>query len=197
MAQRNVAILLFEDVEVLDFAGPFEVFSVTSEVVEDSPFQVYTTAKESGPIRARNGLWVLADHPLGSGPRADVVVIPGGRGSRAALRCGATMGWLQESFRSAEVVLSVCTGALLLGTLGLLDGLEVTTHHENLEELAQRAPKAILNGDHRFIDHGKIVTSGGISAGIDASLHLVDRLVGPSARKLAETYMEYGDSWRS
>jgi len=190
--RRNIAILVFDDVEVLDFAGPFEVFAVADELRGHTDFGVFTVAPVQGPVRARNGLRVVPDHTLASCPPVHVLVVPGGFGTRALIRDTVTIDWIRKTALSAEVSLSVCTGALLLAKAGLLDGLRVTTHHELLAMLGQMAPAAVVDPSARFHDNGRIVTSAGISAGIDASLHLVGRLLGEGAATATAAYMEYG-----
>jgi transcriptional regulator GlxA family with amidase domain len=189
--RRTVAILVFEDVEVLDFAGPFEVFAVTDELRQQAAFNVLTVGVGAGPIRARNGLKVLPDATIADCPPPGILVVPGGAGTRALLRNDVLLNWIHERSQAAEVTLSVCTGALLLGRLGLLDGLRATTHHEVLEPLRALAPRAIVDPGSRFHDNGRIVTAAGISAGIDASLHLVGRLLGDDAATATAAYMEY------
>ncbi len=194
---RNVAILIFDEVEVLDFAGPFEVFAVTDELRGHGTFHVYTVAPTPATVRARNGLKVVPDFTVDNCPPPSILVIPGGAGTRALMRQPSLMEWLKKRTSTAEVTLSVCTGALVLARLGLLNGLRVTTHHENLEELAAAAPGAIVDPSERFHVHapiasrGRLVVAGGISAGIDASLHLVSTLLGPEATEATIRYMEY------
>ncbi len=190
--RRNIAILVFDDVEVLDFAGPFEVFAVADELRGHADFNVFTVAPGPGPVRARNGLCVVPDHTTTSCPPVQVLVVPGGFGTRALIRDLVTVEWIQRTAKSAEVTLSVCTGALLLAKAGLLDGLRVTTHHDLLALLGEMAPTAVVDPAARFRDNGRIVTSAGISAGIDASLHLVGRILGEGAASAVATYMEYG-----
>jgi transcriptional regulator GlxA family with amidase domain len=189
--KKTVAILLFPEVEVLDFAGPFEVFAVTDELRGYNTFQVITVAETSAPIRARNGLRVLPDYTLATCPKPDLLIIPGGFGTRALLKNEPVLTWLRTQAASAELVMSVCTGAFLLAKLGLLDGLRATTHHECLGELRALAPAATLDATARFHDNGKILTAAGISAGIDCSLHVVARLLGPAAAAATARYMEY------
>ncbi len=188
---RTIALLLFDDVEVLDFAGPFEVFSVTNELNDHALFTVHTVGVTAGTIRARNGLKVVPTHTLESAPRPDLLIVPGGAGTRPLLRQPSTLEWIRTRAASAELTFSVCTGALVLAKAGLLDGLNVTTHHENLDELRALAPTAAIDPSRRFHDHGRIVTAAGISAGLDASLHLVARLHGPDTARRTATYMEY------
>ena len=178
MKPRNVAILLFDDVEVLDFAGPFEVFAVASELHDYALFRVFTVAASAGPIRARNGLSVLPDYPLESAPRPDVLIIPGGIGTRALMHNTAICGWIAATAGQAELTLSVCSGALLLAKAGLLAGLRATTHHQVLELLREVAPDTEVIAGERYVDNGQIITAAGISTAIDASLYVVGRLCG-------------------
>lgn len=191
--RRTVAILLFDDVEVLDFAGPFEVFAVTDELGGGTRFNVITIGVVPGAIRARNGLKVVPDHTPESCPRVDILIVPGGAGTRALLRQPALIEWIHRRATTAEITLSVCTGALVLGRAGLLDGLRATTHHQNLGHLRAIAPAALVDSSQRFHDNGRIVTAAGISAGIDASLHLVARLLGDDVATATAIYMEYGN----
>lgn len=186
-----MAILVFDDVEVLDFAGPFEVFSVTDELRSREAFNVYTVAPRSGAVRARNGLTVVPDFTLGDCPAPTILVVPGGQGTRALLGNKVLITWIQEVSRAAEVTMSVCTGSLLLGKAGLLDGLRATTHHLVIDLLREVAPRAVVDPGARFHDNGRIVTSAGVSAGIDCSLHLVGRLLGEQAADATASEMEY------
>jgi transcriptional regulator GlxA family with amidase domain len=188
---RTVAILLFDDVEVLDFAGPFEVFSVTGRRSNATPFDVVTVAERAGVVRARNALAVTPRHAFADCPSPDVLVVPGGYGTRREMHNERVVEWIKERAAGAEVVLSVCTGALLLARAGLLAGLEVTTHHGALDLLASTAPDAVVRRDQRFVDNGRIITSAGISAGIYAALHVVARLLGDAQARETASYMEY------
>jgi transcriptional regulator GlxA family with amidase domain len=189
--KKNVALLLFDNVEVLDFAGPFEVFAVTDELRDHTVFNLCTVGLTRGTVRAVNGLKVLADYTLEDCPMPDVLLIPGGAGTRKLLNQPALLEWLRIKSRTAEIVASICTGALVLGKAGLLDGLHVTTHHKCLDELRAAAPNAIVDPSRRFHDNGKFCTAAGISAGIDLSLHLVARLLGPEAADSTASHMEY------
>ena len=189
--RRNVAILLFDDVEVLDFAGPFEVFAVTGQREGEGPFRVYTVSAEGRPVRARNGLRVTPDFALADCPAPEILLVPGGYGTRQAMHDAALTGWVREKSAQAELTLSVCTGALLLAEAGLLEGLTATTHHSALELLRQSAPGATVRDDLRICDNGRIVLSGGISAGIDMSLHVVARLLGRAQAEETARWMEY------
>ena len=189
--KRNVAILLFDEIEVLDFAGPFEVFAVTDELRGYATFNVFTVAENIGTIRARNGLKVIPDYARESCPSPHVLIIPGGFGTRALLHKPALLEWVRQKAGRAELVMSVCTGSLVLGQAGLLDGLRATTHHDCLELLRTTAPRAEVVANERFIDNGRILTAAGISAGIDCSLHVVERLLGADAATQTARYMEY------
>ncbi len=189
---RTVAILVFDDVEVLDFAGPLEVFGVADELAGGESFNVVTVAPAPGTILARQRLKLNPTYTLENCPAADLLVIPGGLGTRALLRRPAVLEWVRQRARHAEIVFSICTGALVLGQIGLLDGLRVTTHADSLALLAEIAPAAVIDPSRRYHDHGKIVTAAGISAGIDAALHLVGRLLGSEAAARTAREMEYG-----
>jgi transcriptional regulator GlxA family with amidase domain len=189
--KKNVAILIFDDVEVLDFTGPFEVFGVTNELSKNTAFNLVTVATSRATIRAVNGLKVLADYTLEDCPAPDVLIVPGGAGTRKLLNQPTLLEWLRIKARTAEIVASVCTGALLLGKIGLLDGLRVTTHHQCLDELRAVAPAAVVDPSQRFYDNNKVCTAAGISAGIDLSLHLVSRLLSPEAANQTASHMEY------
>jgi transcriptional regulator GlxA family with amidase domain len=191
MPLLNTAILIFNDVEVLDFSGPFEVFSVTNEINNYALLNVYTVAEEKSPITARNGLSVNPHYSIGDAPSPQILIVPGGQGTRPLLQNEKILAWIKRSAESADRVLSVCTGALLLAKLGLLDGLKVTTHASAFDLLADLAPLAEVDRSARFIDNGRIVTSAGISAGIDMSLHVVGQLFGTEIADRTAGYMEY------
>ena len=188
---RKLAILIFDDVEVLDFCGPFEVFSVASRQTDWKAFDVITVAEKPGPILARNGLSVNPHHTLADCPKPDILLVPGGLGTRKEMNNSRLVDWIKETANAAELVLSVCTGAFLLGKARLLDGLEVTTHHVGVDLLREIAPAATVHEDRRFVDNGKIMTSAGIAAGIDMSLYVVQRLLGHEAATATASHMEY------
>ena len=186
----NLAILLFDDAEVLDFCGPFEVFSVASNQTEQPLFRV-STAAEKTPITARNGLSINPDHTLDTCPQPDILLVPGGIGTRRELNNERVVAWIEKVAADAQLVLSVCTGALLLGKARLLDGLELTTHHVAYELLRETVPSSTVCEDRRFVDNGKVVTSAGIAAGIDMSLYVVERLAGQAIARATARHMEY------
>ncbi len=191
---KTVNLLLFPDVEVLDFAGPFEVFSIAAQLADPAPFRVATVADGAGPLSTIGGLKVVPDYDLSTAPAADILLVPGGMGSRTAMHDEKLLSWLGRQAAGADVVASICTGALFLGRLGLLDGLRATTHWGALDLLRKTAPKAEVLPETRYIDNGRIVTSAGISAGIDMSLYLVARLRGAALAEEVAREMEY--DWR-
>ena len=188
---RNLAILIFEDVEVLDFCGPFEVFSVANRFTEPAAFKVVTVAENAGPVLARGGLSVNPHHRLGDCPRPDLLLVPGGQGTRQEMHNAVLIEWIKARSQEAELVLSVCTGALLLAKAGLLDGLEATTHHGANDLLREVAPKTTVHADRRFVDNGRVICSAGVAAGIDMSLHVLGRLLGIEVAEKAARQMEY------
>ena len=192
----EVGILLFPGVEVLDFAGPFEVFSVASRVAARDgllghpAFRVTTVSATSEPVAARHGLQVVPGAAFGEHPALDLLIVPGGVVSQP-LEDAATLGWIGENAGRAAITASVCTGAFLLARLGLLDGLTATTHWEDLDDLRSSFPALEVVGSVPFVDHGKLLTSAGISAGIGMSLHLVGRVLGLAAAKATARQMQY------
>jgi transcriptional regulator GlxA family with amidase domain len=189
--KKNIAILLFDDVEVLDFAGPFEVFAVADELRGHAVFNVFTVAENIGTIRARNGLKVVPHFSREDCPAPHVLVVPGGFGTRALLNKPALLEWVRLKAKHAELVMSVCTGALVLAKAGLLDGLRATTHHRSFELLRSLAPRTQVMESERFVDNGRILTAAGISAGIDCSLHVVERMLGSETADDTARQMEY------
>lgn len=190
---RNVLVVLFDDVDTLDFSGPLEVLSITGQrATGPVPFTVTTVAeRKAPPITTRSGLSIIPYYTYKNAPQADIVIVPGGLGARHELHNRATLDFLREQASDAELIVSVCTGALLLGKAGLLDGLSATTHHAAFDELHSVAPLCNIVRDKRYVDNGKIITSAGITAGIDTALYIVQRLVGvDTARETAE-HMEY------
>ena len=191
---RNVAILIFDEVEVLDFCGPFEVFGVTGRNDNPKPFNVYTVAEKT-PILARNGLSVNPTYTLENCLQPDILLVPGGYGTRQAMNNPTIINWINEQFPKVELMLSVCTGALMLGKAGLLDGLSATTHFGAEAELRAAAPNTTICMSERYVDNGKVITSAGISAGIDMSLYTVGGLLGAEVAAETARYMQY-DYWK-
>ena len=188
---KRVAIFVFDEVEVLDFAGPFEVFAITGQRSGPALFDVATVAAKPGTIRARNGLVVTPSYTFESLPTPYILVIPGGYGTRPLVNDAATIEWIRGLAPKVELLLSVCTGSLLLAKAGLLDGKEATTHFGAIELLRELAPSTKIIENTRFVDNGNIITSAGISAGIDMSLHVVAKLHGDAVARESARYMEY------
>ena len=189
---RRVGILAFPDMEVLDYAGPFEVFNVAGELVPGS-FVVRSIAVAGRAVVARGGFTVVADATIADGALPDLLVIPGGAGSRRLLADGPLLTWVREAESHVELIASVCTGALLLGAAGLLANRPATTHHDAVDELRAASPSTKVRPGARFVRSAEhIWTSAGVSAGIDLSLHLVEHLRGPEARRVVAAEMEWG-----
>ncbi len=186
-ARRKVAILIWDGVELLDFAGPAEVFTTAQR---GRAFEVYTVAAERYPVVSQNFLSINPQHALRGAPGPDILVIPGGN-TDIPIRHEATMDWVRHASHAAEVTMSVCTGALVLAAAGLLDGLEATTWHAAIDRLREAAPRTRVLDNRRVVDNGRIITSAGVSAGIDAAIHLVSRLLGDVAALDTARYMEY------
>lgn len=193
---RTVGIYLFDDVEVLDFAGPYEVFSTASRVQSrldpQSPmlFEVVTIADDKRIVCARGGLKVLPDVEITAHPHLDVLVIPGGIVT-AELKRDGIIDWIARTASTTQITASVCTGAFLLGKAGLLKGKPATTHWEDLDDFHSMFPEIRVQAEARWVDVGQIMTSAGISAGIDMSLHLVSRLESQELAVKTARQMEY------
>jgi transcriptional regulator GlxA family with amidase domain len=188
---RTLVILIFDDVEVLDFCGPFEVFSVANRFTDPPAFHICTVAEKEGPVLTRGGLSVNPHHRLTDCPPPGLLLVPGGHGTRSEMHNAALTDWIRARSEQAELVLSVCTGALLLAKAGVLDGLEATTHYGAFDLLREVAPKTTVQADRRFVDNGRVVCSAGIAAGIDMSLHVVGRLSGKEVAEKTARQMEY------
>jgi transcriptional regulator GlxA family with amidase domain len=184
---RTVGIYLFDEMEILDFAGPYEVFSTASRVKQKlqpgslPPFHVITLADSQRTVTARAGLKVLPDHAIVDHPPIDVLIIPGGVVT-AEMQRSQVLNWIQTASQQTTITASVCTGAFLLAAAGLLYQQGATTHWEDMEELQSLFPNVNVQTDKPWVDNGFTVTSAGISAGIGMSLHLVERL---ESRELA------------
>jgi transcriptional regulator GlxA family with amidase domain len=195
---RNVGILIYDGVEVLDFAGPFEVFSRTRLVPgadsrrseESAPFQVFTVARGPSPITAVGGLTVTPRHSFADAPRIDLLVVPGGYATRTLQHDAELLDWIRRTAAAAELVTSVCTGALLLGGAGLLRGRRATTHWAALDLLAAQGSGAIVERGPRVVDDG-VVTSAGVACGMDMAFYLVERLCGRQVADETAHFLEF------
>jgi transcriptional regulator GlxA family with amidase domain len=194
----QVGILVFDDVEVLDFAGPFEVFSRTrltpgleSRRSESSaPFRVFTVAPRPGPVIATGGLHIVPHCDFTTAPAIDVLVVPGGFGTRPLLNDDDVLEWLRRTAATARRVTSVCTGSLLLAQAGLLSGRRATTHWSALDRLAGLDTTIAVDGGRRVVED-VIVTSAGVSAGIDMAFSVVSALCGREVAEETARYIEY------
>ncbi|MCU0762111.1 MAG: DJ-1/PfpI family protein [Hydrogenophaga sp.] len=195
-APLAVSILVFDGVEALDFAGPFEVFTTATRVrTRQNPelpplFRVQSVARENTPVRARAGLRLLPDTDFAAAPQADLLVVPGGVVDRA-MTCPVTRAWVASQHPGTQITASVCTGAFVLAASGVLENGEATTHWEDQADLARQFPALTVRGGVRWVDQGHVVTSAGISAGIDMSLHLVARVGGRALAERTARQMEF------
>lgn len=198
MEKRSVGIFIFEQVEVLDFAGPYEVFSRTRLVPgidsrrssEHAPFHVFTVARTRDPIHATGGLQVIPDHSFADCPRIDLLVVAGGFGTRPLMEDAEVGEWIRRVSAGASVTASVCTGALLLARAGLLRGRRATTHWGALDLLASLDDSIRVERGTPFVDDA-IVTSAGVAAGIEMAFHVVERLHGKAVADETARYIEY------
>ncbi len=187
----SIGIFIFDGVEELDFAGPWEVLAAWATMFPDDEVEVFTLAPEAGPITAAKGLQVVPDYTWQSAPTIDVLVYPGGQGNRAHLANPAVAAWLHGVAAEAQLVTSVCTGSLVLADVGLLDGRPATTHWEHLDTLRDLGDDIELRPTERFVDDGDIITAAGVSAGIDLALHLVARLHSVERAKQVRRAIQY------
>lgn len=188
-----VGIVLFDAVEELDFVGPLEVFAMAGNVTDGS-LKVVTVAERADahrPIVASHGLKVIPDYTLDDAPHLDLLVIPGGQGTRTEVANTRLVGWIKRRAAAAQLVTSVCTGAFLLAETGVLAGKTATTHWASVERMRETYTMVTVRGDARYVSDGDIVTSAGISAGIDMSLAVVARLRGEKVAADVARRMEY------
>ena len=196
MDRRRVGIMLFNDIEVLDFCGPFEVFSVARldearRRDEPSPFEVVLVAETLAPVTTAGGMRVLPAAAFAHCPPLDLLLVPGGMGTRREMLNEAVLRFVRGQAAGAELVASVCTGALILGKAGLLAGLRATTHWRSLDLLRELCPDVQVDGASQVVDQGRVMTSAGIAAGIDLALMIVRRWHGEAIARAAARHMEY------
>jgi transcriptional regulator GlxA family with amidase domain len=196
MERKRVGIVLFEDVEVLYFCGPFEVFSATRlnedrRSEEPSPFEVLLVAEKDFPVVTTGGMKVIPDHTFESCPKLDILVVPGGWGTRKELKNPAMLNWLRFRTLEVETLTSVCTGSMLLGFAGLLDGHRATTHWRSLDWMRESFPEVTVEYGEHVVEDGSVITSAGISAGIDMALKVVTRYCGETVARATAKHMEY------
>jgi transcriptional regulator GlxA family with amidase domain len=198
METLNVGILLFDNVEVLDFAGPFEVFSRTRlqpgvearRSEEGAPFRVFTVARTRDPVTATGGLTVVPRHDFADAPRIDLLVVPGGFGTRRLLNDEETLDWIRRTAAAARQVTSVCTGSLLLARAGLLQGRRATTHWASLDLLGSLDAGVTVERASRVVDDG-VITSAGVASGMDMAFYIVETLFGREVADETARYIEY------
>ncbi len=194
--KHNVGIYLYNEVEVLDFAGPFEVFSTGSRVnaliepESNNLFNVFTVAENMNPVLARGGLKIVPEHSISEHPEINLLIIPGGI-ITDELEKEHVVSWVINSSNNANITASVCTGVFLLAKAGLLKAKAATTHWEDIDELKSMFPDIIIRKNVRWVDEGAIVTSAGISAGIDMSLYLISRVASEGLANLTAKQMEF------
>jgi len=193
-----VAFVISEDATVIDFTGPWEVFqdchveSRGTEQQDQMPFRLFTVAERRDPVRVTGGLQIVPDHSVHEAPAPRVIVIPAHRSSPRLLE------WIKKASTTADLTMSVCTGAFALARTGLLDGRPATTHHQFLDRFAREFPKVEVRRGLRYVESGKVATAGGLTSGIDLALHVVDRYFGRAVAESTAGYMEYqSPGWRA
>lgn len=196
MDRKTVGILIFPFVEVLDFCGPYEVFMATrlSEErrrEEPPPFDVLLVAESEGPVAATGGLTVIPNFSIGNCPPLDILVVPGGAGTRIEIDNRRVIGWISERAKEVETLTSVCTGSMLLGKAGLLDGRRATTHWLSLDWMRETFPEVTVEDSLHVVEDDDVITSAGISAGIDMALRVVARYCGEKVARATARHMEY------
>ena len=196
MERKRVGIVLFENIEVLDFCGPYEVFSVTrlreeNRREEPSPFEVLLVAERPDVVTTTGGMKVIPDCTFQNCPKLDILVVPGGWGTRSEMQNPVMLGWLRDRASEVGTVSSVCTGSMLLGFAGLLDGLHATTHWRSLDWMRESFPKVTVEYGQHVVEDGRVFTSAGISAGIDMALKVVARYYGENIARGTARQMEY------
>ncbi|MBE2293745.1 MAG: DJ-1/PfpI family protein [Phycisphaerales bacterium] len=196
MERKKLGIVIFDQIEVLDFCGPFEVFSVTrlNEALrreEPSPFEILLIAQSDQPIITTGGMKVIPGITFEHCPPLDILVVPGGWGTRREMDNEVLISFVRRQANDVSTLASVCTGALILAKAGLLDGLKATTHWGALAMMRDLFPKVIVDADSNVVEQGKIISSAGISAGIDMALSVVSRYFGETIARATAKHMEY------
>jgi transcriptional regulator GlxA family with amidase domain len=192
----KTGIYVFADVEVLDFCGPFEVFSVTrldgtDRREEPSPFDVVLVAETADVVKTTGGMKVVPAHSFETCPQLDLLVIPGGWGTRRDVENPRVVEWVRDQAAGAELVMSVCTGSFLLAKAGVLAGKRATTHWMSLDRMRTTHPEVMVEDRLHWVDEGTVLTAAGISAGIDLALKVVARVCGEPVARATSKYMEY------
>lgn len=188
---RHIGILLFDDVEELDAVGPYEVLAHWTQEFPKDGWSVSCLSRDGAPVRAAKGLVMGAHHSIGQAPPLDVLVHPGGQGTRPMLRDTAHLDWVRAQRTTVPLLTSVCSGSLVYAAAGLLAGRPATTHWAAMDELRDLDKTVQLREHDRFVDDGDIITSAGVSAGIDMALHLVIRLAGVERARQVRRGIQY------
>ncbi|MCF7936562.1 MAG: DJ-1/PfpI family protein [Synergistales bacterium] len=193
---KRVGILVFDDMELLDATGPYEVFSAASMLHDSVLFETFALSVAGDSVRTINGLILSAEWDLRDHPHIDILVLPGGEGTKEIIGRPEVLRWVRRSAATAEIVFSVCSGARILAAAGLLEGRRCTTHHSVVEDIGRLAPDCVVSREARFVESGKLLTAAGVSAGIDGAFHILRRLQGGHVAATTQVYMEYG-RWRA
>ena len=188
---RNIGIVLFDGVEELDAVGPWEVLAFWTQGFPDDGWSVSCLSRTGGAVRCAKGLLVGADHSFADAPPLDVLLHPGGRGTRPQLVDPEHLDWVRAQREAVPLMTSVCTGSLVYAAAGLLRNRPATTHWGSLALLAELDPSIDVRPDDRFVDDGDVITSAGVSAGIDMALHLVSRLAGVERAREVRRGIQY------
>ena len=196
MNRKRLGVVIYDEIEVLDFCGPFEVFSVTRlneerRREEPSPFEVLLTSQFDQPITTTGGMKVIPDFTFDNCPALDILVVPGGIGFLKEMHNEVMLAFVRSRAPRVETLAAVCTGALILGNAGLLDGLRATTHWYFLQKMQELFPKVTVDSKSHVVKAGKVITSAGISAGIDMALHVVTDYFGEGVARATARHMEY------
>jgi transcriptional regulator GlxA family with amidase domain len=196
MDRKRVGIIIFDEIEVLDFCGPFEVFSTTRvneerRREEASPFEVLLISQSGQRVKTTGGMKVIPDVTFDDCPGLDILVVPGGWGTRKEMSNQTMLSFVRSRASEVQTLASVCTGALILGNAGLLDGLRATTHWRTLQTMQELFPNVTVDSTSHVVKAGKVITSAGISAGIDMALLVVAEYCGEAIARATARHMEY------
>lgn len=196
MEKIKVGIFIYDKVEVLDFAGPYEVFSVTRTLdqpaySDPSPFEILLVSEQLRKVKTMGGMRVIPDYNFEDFPEVDILIVPGGLGERHEHNNSIIHHFLKKQAKTVKTLASVCTGAFFLANAGLLNGKRATTHFLSLDRLEERFPEIDVVREKRWVEDAHIITSAGISAGIDMSLHIVAKYLGEDVAKFTAHEMEY------
>ncbi|GAB3461141.1 DJ-1/PfpI family protein [Actinophytocola sediminis] len=188
---RDIGILLFENVEELDAVGPWEVLAYWCQRFPEDGWAVHTLSRDGGVVRCAKGMDILAQHSFADAPPSEILIHPGGRGTRPLLTDEDHLDWVRAQRRTVPLMASVCTGSMVYAAAGLLTGRPATSHWSVLDELRRLDPTIDVRDDDRFVDDGDVLTSAGISAGIDMALHIVARFSGTDRARAVRRGIQY------